>query len=231
MHKILNVSKPLGVLADVQRGITPFNLTERPTHKTSRLAFGGTVRRYILQLGKKVFVRFDDTLAEPKPEKYFIGPRILLRELISRKFQLQAVKVKVDFVTNKSMQSILQLRGGPGLSFLLGIINSNLLSWYFLHHSNIGQRDDFPKIVLKETRTLPIRVIDFDNPSDKARHDHIVSLVERMLAAKEELSKARTESETARLERECEALDRQIDQAVYELYGLTEEEIKVVEGK
>ena len=34
-----------------------------------------------------------------------------------------------------------------------------------------------------------------------------------------------------RLERECEALDRQIDQALYELYGLTEEEIKVVEGK
>ena len=31
--------------------------------------------------------------------------------------------------------------------------------------------------------------------------------------------------------RECESLDRQIDQLVCELYGLTEEEIKVVEGK
>jgi predicted nucleic acid-binding Zn-ribbon protein len=67
--------------------------------------------------------------------------------------------------------------------------------------------------------------------SDKASHDHIVQLVERMLAAKQELGKAKTEAETTRLERECEALDRQIDQAVYELYGLTEEEIKVVEGK
>ncbi len=30
---------------------------------------------------------------------------------------------------------------------------------------------------------------------------------------------------------QCAALDRQIDAAVYELYGLTEEEIKIVEGK
>ena len=32
-----------------------------------------------------------------------------------------------------------------------------------------------------------------------------------------------------RLQREIEATDRQIDQLVYELYGLTEEEIKIVE--
>ncbi|MFZ1082365.1 MAG: hypothetical protein WAO19_10625 [Candidatus Kryptoniota bacterium] len=47
-----------------------------------------------------------------------------------------------------------------------------------------------------------------------------------MLAAKEELSKAKAEAETTRLERECESLDRQIDQAVYQLYGLTEEKIR-----
>ncbi|MBU1299833.1 MAG: hypothetical protein KKB77_11905 [Bacteroidetes bacterium] len=34
-----------------------------------------------------------------------------------------------------------------------------------------------------------------------------------------------------RLEIQTEALGRQIDNAVYELYGLTEEEIKIVEGK
>lgn len=38
-------------------------------------------------------------------------------------------------------------------------------------------------------------------------------------------------TETSWLERECESLDRQIDQVVYELYRLTEEEIMVVEGK
>jgi hypothetical protein len=99
-------------------------------------------------------------LAEPKPERYFRGPRLLLRELISRQFQLQAVKVTGDFVTNKSMQSILALEGGPDLNDLLAIINSRLMSWYFLRRSNIAQRDDFPKIVLKETRSLPHQFIE-----------------------------------------------------------------------
>ncbi len=77
---------------------------------------------------------------------------------------------------------------------------------------------------------MPKRV-HYDRNENHKRHEPIFNLVERMLAAKEELSKAKTEAETSRLERECESLDRQIDQAVYELYGLTEEEIKVVEGK
>ena len=37
--------------------------------------------------------------------------------------------------------------------------------------------------------------------------------------------------EKTALQRQIDATDRQIDQLVYELYGLTEEEIKVVEGK
>ncbi len=52
-----------------------------------------------------------------------------------------------------------------------------------------------------------------------------------MLAAKEKLAKAKTDAEVNLLEMQCAALDRQIDAAVYELYGLTEEEIKIVEGK
>ena len=100
------------------------------------------MRRYSFERGEKAFIRFDDTLAEPKPERYFIGPRLSLRELISRQFRLQATKVKTDLVTNKSMQSIIQRTDGPDLGFLLGILNSRLVSWYFLRCSSIAQRDD-----------------------------------------------------------------------------------------
>jgi type II restriction/modification system DNA methylase subunit YeeA len=76
---------------------------------------------------------------------------------------------------------------------------------------------------------LPIRTINFEDAADKARHDHIVSLVEQMLATKAKHAAATTESEKNRLDIQIEALDRQIDEAVYELYGLTDEEIKIVE--
>lgn len=74
-------------------------------------------------------------------------------------------------------------------------------------------------------------VIDFLDPSDKARFNLMISLVDGMLALHKQLQEARTPHEQTALQRQIEAIDRQIDTLVYELYGLTEEEIKIVEGK
>jgi len=46
-----------------------------------------------------------------------------------------------------------------------------------------------------------------------------------------ELPKTKTQNEKTRIERLIAATDLEIDKLVYELYGLTEEEIKVVEGE
>jgi hypothetical protein len=231
MAKVQNVSRPMNEFADIQRGVTPFNLTDAPDHKHSVRAFAGTVRRYSVESGERKFIRFDDTLAEPKPERYFKGPRLLLRELISRQFQLQAVKVVEDFVTNKSMQSILPLANAPDLNYLLGCLNSKLLSWYFLKRSNIAQRDDFPKIVLKETRNLPIHPINFSDRTNKARHDKVVELVDRMLELnKQKHSGKLAPSQVERVDREIAATNAEIDNLVYEIYGIADEERKIVEG-
>jgi hypothetical protein len=51
-----------------------------------------------------------------------------------------------------------------------------------------------------------------------------------MLSLHKQLPEARTPHEQTALQRQIEATDRQIDALVYELYGLTEEEIGIVEG-
>jgi type I restriction-modification system DNA methylase subunit len=113
--------------------------------------------------------------------------------------------------------------------FLLAVLNSSITN--FLFKKLLPRlRGDFFEPSYIYLKDFPIPLFDLADSAEKARHEHIVQLVERMLAAKKELSGAKTEAETTRLERECETLDRQIDQAVYELYGLTEEEIKVVEN-
>jgi adenine-specific DNA-methyltransferase len=220
-------AKPLGECADVQRGVTPFNLTASKRWATSRPAFDGTVRRYTIEKGPRQYIRFDDTLAEPKPERYFKGERLLLRELISRQFRLQAVKVREDFVTNKSMQSILPISDGPDLDFLLGCLNSRLMSWYFLRRSNIAQRDDFPKIVLKETRSLPIPIVKGMKVKDAKE---LSSLVRRMLSLQSKLPKVRGERELSQLKRAIASTDYRMDQVVYKLYDLTNTEISLVEA-
>jgi hypothetical protein len=78
-------------------------------------------------------------------------------------------------------------------------------------------------------KDFPIRPIDFSNPTDKAYHDKMVELVERMLTLHKKVSAAKTPDEETRIQRQIDATDHQIDHLVYELYELTEKEIKVVE--
>jgi hypothetical protein len=119
---------------------------------------------------------------------------------------------------------------GSSEKYLLGILNSKLITFFYSRLSST-YRGGYLRFIYQYLEQLPIHSINFDNSQDKSRHDHIVKLVEQMLEAKEKLSNAKTEAETNRLEMQCQALDRQIDEAVYELYGLTPEEIEIVEGK
>jgi len=57
----------------------------------------------------------------------------------------------------------------------------------------------------------------------------MVSLVEEMLALHRRLAAARTDHEQTNLKRQIDATDRRIDRLVYDLYGLTEEEIRIIE--
>jgi hypothetical protein len=76
-------------------------------------------------------------------------------------------------------------------------------------------------------KNFPIRKIDTKNKRDIETHGKIVCLVERMLSLHKQSKRTPQAKEV--LQREIEATDKQIDKLVYELYGLTEEEIKIVE--
>lgn len=76
---------------------------------------------------------------------------------------------------------------------------------------------------------VPIRVIDFASKTDKDKHGQIVSLVERTLDLHQRLSAAAHPEDKTRLQRQINITDQEIDRLVYDLYGLTEEEITIVE--
>jgi len=56
------------------------------------------------------------------------------------------------------------------------------------------------------------------------------ALVEQMLAARKQLAGAQSDKDKDFYTNRCDGLDRQIDALVYDLYGLTEDEIKIVRG-
>jgi hypothetical protein len=58
----------------------------------------------------------------------------------------------------------------------------------------------------------------------------MVMLVERMLTLHKDKAAARLVAEKAMMQQQIEATDKQIDALVYDLYGLTDAEIALVEG-
>ncbi len=112
--------------------------------------------------------------------------------------------------------------------YILGLLNSKVLDCY-LKRVSTTMRGGFFRYFTQFIEQLPVRTIDFDDPADTARHDRMVNLVEQMLALHKELPAATTDHEQNLIRRRIEATDRQIDALVYELYGLTPEEIAIVE--
>jgi len=114
-------------------------------------------------------------------------------------------------------------------SYVLGILNSSLLFTY-LKSISTSLRGGYVRFWKQYLEKLPIRTIDFSDPADVARHDRMVALVEQMLDLNKRLAAAKAPHEREVLAGMIDATDRQIDKLVYELYGLTEDEVAVVEG-
>ena len=109
--------------------------------------------------------------------------------------------------------------------FVLGLLNSQLLDHYLKKISSTF-RGGYFAYNRQYIEQLPIA----SRPSRSTETLKVASLVERMLSLHQQLAAAKTPTEKTHLQRQVEATDREIDRLVYELYGLTEEEIRIVEG-
>jgi type I restriction-modification system DNA methylase subunit len=248
LSKIKSNSKELGTIARASLGTQAYNSSKHTKEQIAKRIFhslkkvsneylpelaGSDVGRYTLQWQKKEYIKYGSWLHDYRTMEWLSGARLLIREITGKgNYKICATYVEETYCNYKTILNIIYGKDRIlSMKFLLGILNSRLVSFIYPLISNKIVKDNFPRLSVGDLRLIPIRTINFDDAADKARHDNIVKFVEQMLAAKAKHAAAATESEKNRLDIQIEALDRQIDAAVYELYGLTEEEIKIVEGK
>ena len=114
--------------------------------------------------------------------------------------------------------------------YLMGLVNSKLLD-YYLKQISTPMQNGFFRYFSQFIEQLPHPAPSTSpTPADVQRHDRMVALVERMLSLHQQLAAAQTPTERSVLQRQIDATDHEIDRLVYELYELTEDEIKIVEG-
>jgi type I restriction-modification system DNA methylase subunit len=233
LQKAYGVSSPLKSLFSVHVGImikdnktlftkSRVNIQQKPIvkgHNFERYAIKNT---YFFDREKAVV--FGGTKDSTKHEQ---TPKILLRKTGDT---LVACLDTMGIFAEQSVYLLLPKSHQPQIAFTLGILNSKLMSYLF-QNCLITNPIAYPYIQHYDLEKLPIRSIDFDSPSDKKLHDELVALVDKMLELNERLAPIRNvlSEERDKLLREIEHTDTKIDQKVYDLYGLTEEERKVVE--
>ncbi|HEY4755160.1 MAG TPA: TaqI-like C-terminal specificity domain-containing protein, partial [Ignavibacteriaceae bacterium] len=106
--------------------------------------------------------------------------------------------------------------------YVLGLINSKAVYFYWKTMFT-DFKNSFPQVTIFSLGQIPI-------PNSKNNFDSKLEiLVDQILEAKKQLHQAKKEGDKNYLQRKCERLDKEIDRLVYQLYGLTEEEIRIVE--
>jgi hypothetical protein len=199
------------------------------THRGISLSGYPTVEKYLRNFKARLEKRatqqawYELQQAQRNYAPYFDQPKIVYPDIaIGPRFALDTVgyysATTVFFIPRPDL-------------YLLGILNSALSFRFFAHTCAAleGTADRYLRFKRQYVEAFPIRTIDFADPADVARHDRMVSLVERMLALHKKAAAEQVPHSKTMLQRQIEAVDQQIDALVYELYRLTEDEIKIVE--
>jgi len=252
LNKIKSNSIPLKNILDINRGVhayrrdgygkskfskgyqTEKDYNERSYHSKTKLdktykieVRGKNIFRFFHN-DMNIYISYGTWLAEPRKPYYFEKPRIYLRKIIGN--TLHAAFSYTDNIPDQSVYVGIKLENNNyDLKYLLGLLNSKVLVFFFRLENN--EFDNlFPQIKITEFKQLPVRKITFSNKNEKKLHTKLVSLVDQMIEVQKQYHNTKTESDKKLYKQKIEILDKQIDQLVYELYGLNEEEIKIIEG-
>ncbi len=235
---------PLIKLCDFSLGLTPYDKyrghteeqikskvfhADKKKNKTFKpLLSGSDITRFSINWNGKKWISYGDWLGAPREKRFFIEPRILVRQIISGDpLRIYAGYTEEElYNTQIAFNILLKEDIGLPIRYILGIINSSLMTFYHRYKFLDESKKTFQKILIQDAKKFPII-----RPNDDVLQNHIVSNVENIIIMKERLLTVRSDHDKTTIQRQIDATDRQIDELVYELYGLTEEERRVVEGE
>jgi len=204
----------------------PFDSDRKINSKYRQYLRGCDINRYSVFPLESRFIKYGSWLAEPRNSANFDAPiKIFMRQTGD---SLVAAYDENRLLCLNNMHVLVPKIPLPDSKYLLGIINSKLLNWYY-HLLNPEVGEALAEVKKTNVAKLPIKRIDFSKLTDKTHHEKMVSVVNKMLDLHKQLHSTESASEREIYQRQINATDRQIDNLVYELYGLSGEEIRIVE--
>jgi hypothetical protein len=206
---------------EIIRDTKPFTADFQKNNDWLPFYDGKNIGRYQLLWNNNNWINYGSWLAEPRKPQVFEGEKILIRKITAKTLianyipdtsycntLLFVLKIKDNFFSYKS---------------LTGVLNSLLIGWYFRKKFQISDEDTFPQIMIRDILQFPIP--DLNNITGQ----EIENSVEKLIKLNEELQKTKIPNRIEQIKSQIEFLENKINQLVYQLYELSEEEIKIVE--
>lgn len=150
----------------------------------------------------------NSTLVEySKDNKFYTGERFTIRETGS---VLTVTYLSKNIYVNRSLYTFIRKDESISIKYLVGCLNSRLIQYCYSEKFK-APTELFPKIRIGQTKMLPIPVPDIEQENE------VISVVDKILKNKE-------------INKDTSILENELNNIVYQLYGLTDEEIAIVEG-
>jgi len=202
--KAYEVGKGNPLQTEQIRTLKPYTSTVQKDPKWLPFFDGKHIGRYELLWQNNNWITYGPWLAAPRDPENFVNEKILIRKITGK--TLIATYIPRTSYCN-TLLFVLKLKPDKAIisyKALLGIINSKFIGWYFRKKFQINDEDTFPQIMIRDI--LEFAIPNISNAITSGIEKNVNFLLEKKIDEKE------------------------IDQLVYQLYGLTEEEIKIVEG-
>jgi type I restriction-modification system DNA methylase subunit len=244
LQRIISFTIPLNLIAICIMGIKPYQKGKgypKQTEKTVKnrifdsakktdntykpYLIGKDIDRYSINYSNKKYIKYGKWLAEPRFTAPFEKEKIIVRQTSD------IIRAVIDSKKYYSLNNIYNIEITNSLynyKYLLGILNSSLM--VYIYQNIVPEKGKvFAEIKKVNLDKLPIFPINFSIKTEKEKHDKLVSLVDKMLELKQKEATEPNQQLKTMIARQVEGIDKAIDTAVYGLYNLTEDEIKVVE--
>lgn len=205
-------------------------LRSQPDRKYQKLLEGKDIQRYSITFRDK-YILFDRSqIHRPRPDYIWEAKeKIILRRIGGGKYSLIGALDTENYYTFASTNNLLlRLDCDYDIRYILALINSKLLNYYYSHKFTNCSRLTV-NISKTFAQQLPTRKIDFCDKSDRGKYDLLVELVDLIQFLNKQIVSSKIDDQRQMIQAQIEQIDQQIDRTVYALYQLTEAEIEMVE--
>ncbi|AEM21169.1 fused endonuclease-methyltransferase [Brachyspira intermedia PWS/A] len=151
--------------------------------------------------------------------------KILIRRVAN---QLIATYDNENYYFIKNLYSLISK--DYNLKYILGLLNSKLLNFFFKKYFTTKKEDIFPEIQAYHINELPIYKIDLNKKEEKEKYDKIIELVDSMIILNKKLISEKNPNSLNMINRQISACEKQLDNLIFSIYNLNDEERRIIEG-